>query len=261
MAAPAERAGRLRLPVRRPRGVCPPFHNSHPDGIHRDVEREGAERLVRFADEYALVAPAPESPLPAVHRAVPPRVPLLERLHELPEVVHPAQESVPLQRDLGLAAVPRPQFPAVEQLRGSVMTVQRLYAAPEFVLGNGLALRHPDEQVEVVVEEGEGEDADAREARGALQHALEDLLVRVLPEEELRPGGLEDDVVVAGVLGEGSCFSHESVPFIVDWLSLSPGGVSATTVPDCGDENVAWQATFSGAGDRLTNGGDRLLHR
>ena len=66
----------------------------------------------------------------------------------------------------------------------------------------------------MVVEEGECEDADAREAGGALQDVLEGLLVGILPEEELRPGGLEDDVVVAGVLGEDSCFSHESVPCV-----------------------------------------------
>ena len=58
-------------------------------------------------------------------------MPLLERLHELPEVVHPTEESVPLQRDLGDAALFRPPAPAVEEPCGADASVQCLDAVAE----------------------------------------------------------------------------------------------------------------------------------
>ena len=147
----------------------------------------------------------------------------LRGLHELPQVEHPAEKSVPLESDVAVAAFVAPLVPLREEFAGAGGAVERFHATAELGFGDGPPFRHLEKKVDVVVEKRVGERLDAGKARNALQDAEQGALVGIGFEKEPCAGGFEDDVAVAGTGSEESRRSHGglSLGLVVDAEGMS----------------------------------------
>ncbi len=157
------------LAVARPLVVLGILDDAGTDGVQIDVGGHGEERLPGAVDQDAAEAFLPEGALPRIARVEPLGEALLEELHERGDIEHPRVEG----SEVGVEGwfVSRVGGEGVEALADGD---RELVAREELEVredlergrqGEGIrTLRNLEENVEMVVHDGEGEDADAAEA-------------------------------------------------------------------------------------------------